>query len=255
MTITPTREGYLKPDGTFITLNAQQVIAKLHPHPPTYRRSPSIRVAIAKAASSPGWQPTASAYSAEESATIRAVMAQKFWQRIDVLHAPVHCIDHRDRAACSIDLLARTDKAELLVAAVHSAPYADLNPEGLAAELGAAIIMLGDARRAATSSTVMMASSLKRSPLNVVMTSPSSCSASNDNDRHQGTGRKLEPRHHPAEAEPHPPRVPSRDGAGAEDLDTGVTVQLATPDPPQEWHGRRVTPEHRGYGRVPRIAA
>jgi hypothetical protein len=147
MTITPTREGYRKPDGTLITINAQQVIAKLHPHPPTYRRDPSLRVAIAKAASTPGWQPTASACSAEESATICAVMAHKFWQRIEVIQAPAHCIDHRDRAACSIDLLARTDKAELLVAAVHSAPYSKLNPEALAADLGAAIVMLGDARR------------------------------------------------------------------------------------------------------------
>jgi hypothetical protein len=147
MTITPTREGYRKPDGTLITLNAQQVITKLHPHRPTYRRDASLRVAIAKAASSPTWQPTSPAYTAEGATTIRAVMSHKFWQRISVLEAPSHCIDHRDRAACSIDLLARTDKAELLVAAVHSAPFADLNPEALAAELGAAIIMLGDARR------------------------------------------------------------------------------------------------------------
>jgi hypothetical protein len=147
VTITPTREGYQKPDGTLITLNAQQVIAKLHPHPPTYRRDPAIRYAIAKAASTPGWQPTSPTYTAEGSATIRAVLAHKFWQRIEVIQSPAHCIDHRDRAACSIDLLARTDKAELLVAAVHSAPFADLNPEALAAELGAAIIMLGDTRR------------------------------------------------------------------------------------------------------------
>lgn len=147
MTITPTREGYRKPDGTLITLNAQQVIAKLHQHPPTYRRDPSLRVAIAKAASTPGWQPTSPTYTAEGATTIRAVMAHKFWQRIEVIEAPSHCIDHRDRAACSIDLLARTDKGELLVASVHSAPFADLNPDALAAELGAAIIMLGDARR------------------------------------------------------------------------------------------------------------
>jgi hypothetical protein len=74
-------------------------------------------------------------------------MGHKFWQRLTVLQAPAHCVDHRDRAACSIDLLARTDKADLLVASVHSAPFADLNPEALAAELGAAIIMIGDARR------------------------------------------------------------------------------------------------------------
>ena len=147
MTITPTREGYRKPDGTLISLNAQQVIAKLHPHRPTYRRDASLRVAIAKAATNPGWQPTSPAYTAEGATTIRAVMAHKFWQRIKLIHSPAHCIDHRDRAACSIDLLARTDKAELLVASVHSAPFADLNPEALAAELGAAIIMIGDARR------------------------------------------------------------------------------------------------------------
>ena len=147
MTITPTREGYRKPDGTLISLNAQQVIAKLHPHRPTYCRDASLRVAIAKAATNPGWQPTSPAYTAEGATTIRAVMAHKFWQRIEVIQAPAHCIDHRDRAACSIDLLARTDKAELLVASVHSAPFADLNPEALAAELGAAIIMIGDARR------------------------------------------------------------------------------------------------------------
>jgi hypothetical protein len=147
MTITPTREGYRKPDGTLITLNAQQVIAKLHPHRPTYRRDASLRVAIAKAANSPGWQPTSPTYTAEGAATIRDVLAHKFWQRITVIEAPSHCIDHRDRAACSIDLLSRTDKGELLVAAVHSAPYESLNHNALASELGAAIVMIGDARR------------------------------------------------------------------------------------------------------------
>lgn len=146
--ITPTREGYRKPDGTLITLNAQQVIAKLHPHPPTYRRSPIIRVGIAKAATTPGWQPTAPTYSPDESAIIRAAMAHTFWQRLEVLQAPAHCIDHQDRAACSIDLLARSrEKGEPIVAAVHTAPYEHLNPEALAAELGAAIIMLSDDRR------------------------------------------------------------------------------------------------------------
>jgi len=147
-TITPTREGYRKPDGTLVTLNAQQVIAKLHPHPPLYRRSPTLRVGIAKAATTPAWQPTAPAYSADESAIIRAAMAHTFWQRLDVIQSPAHCIDHRDRAACSIDLLARSrQKDELIVAAVHTAPFEDLNPEALAAELGAAIIMISDDRR------------------------------------------------------------------------------------------------------------
>ena len=147
MNITPTRNGYQKPDGTLITLNAQQVISKLHLHPPTYRRLASLRHAIAKAASTPGWQPTAPTYTAEAAASFRAVMAHKFWQRITVIEAPSHCIDHRDRAACSIDLLARTDKNELLVASVHTAPYESLNQEALASELGAAIVMIGDARR------------------------------------------------------------------------------------------------------------
>ena len=147
MTITPTREGYRKPDGTLITLNAQQVISKLHPHPPTYHRDPTLRVGIAKASTTPGWQPRYPTYTAEAAATIRAVLAHKFWQRIEVIQAPSHCIDHRDRAACSIDLLARTDKNELLIASVHSAPYESLNQEALASELGAAIVMIGDARR------------------------------------------------------------------------------------------------------------
>jgi hypothetical protein len=147
MTITPTREGYRKPDGTLISLNAQQIISTLYPHRPTYRRNPTLRVGIAKAATHPGWQPTSPACSAEEASTIRAVIAHKFWQRIEVIRSPAHCIDHRDRAACSIDLLARTCKQDLLVASVHTAPYETLNPEALAAELGAAIIMLGDARR------------------------------------------------------------------------------------------------------------
>jgi hypothetical protein len=147
MTITPTREGYRKPDGTLITLNAQQVIAKLHPHPPTYRRDPTLRVGIAKASTTPGWQPRFPTYTAEAAATIRAVLAHKFWQRITVIEAPAHCIDHRDRAACSIDLLALTDKEELLVASVHTAPYESLNHDALASELGAAIVMIGDARR------------------------------------------------------------------------------------------------------------
>ena len=147
MTITPTREGYQKPDGTLIALNAQQVISALYPHRPTYRRDASLRIAIAKAASSPGWQPTSPTYSAEQAATIRAVITHKFWHRIEVIQAPAHCIDHRDRAACIIDLLARTDKGELLVASVHTAPYETLNPDALASELGAAIIMIGDARR------------------------------------------------------------------------------------------------------------
>jgi hypothetical protein len=146
MTITPTREGYRKHDGTLITLNAQQVIAKLHPHPPTYRRDPAIRYAIAKMAASPDLQPVPIPTDAG-AATVRAVMAHKFWQRIEVIEAPSHCIDHRDRAACSVDLLARTDKDELLVASVHTAPFDSLNHEALASELGAAIVMIGDARR------------------------------------------------------------------------------------------------------------
>ena len=143
MTITPTRNGYQKPDGTLITLNAQQVIAKLHPHPPTYRRDASLRVAIAKAATAYGLVPL----DAARCPTVTAVMNHKFWQRITVIEAPVHCYDHRDRAACSIDLLSRTDKDELLVASVHTAPFESLNHEALASELGAAIIMIGDARR------------------------------------------------------------------------------------------------------------
>ena len=145
--ITPTREGYRKHDGTLITLNAQQVISELHPHPRTYRRSPAIRVGIAQAATDPGWQPTAPAYSNEESATIRAVLAHKFWQRIKPIRSPAHCIDNRDRAACSIDLFARTDKDELLMASVHTAPFDSLNHEALASELGAAIVMIGDGIR------------------------------------------------------------------------------------------------------------
>jgi len=159
MTITPTRNGYQKPDGTLITLNAQQVISKLHPHPTTYRRDPAIRVGVAKAATllaatPSGPMPPAGTLKQgghfsgnTTAATVVAVMAHKFWQRITVLEAPSHCIDHRDRAACSIDLLARTDKGELLVASVHTAPYETLNHEALASELGAAIVMIGYARR------------------------------------------------------------------------------------------------------------
>lgn len=85
---------------------------------------------------------------AAERAVIERLIGHAFWSRLQVLAAPAHAADLMLPLATTIDLVVRfTDGGDTGVASVQTAPRELVRPEAVLAELGAALVMIGDRER------------------------------------------------------------------------------------------------------------
>ena len=139
---------YLRPDGT-TAIPAKKLIDWAFPPPPGQpERNRAIRAACATharhtAGKGPAVNPE-KVPDAERQA-VATLIGHKFWERLEVLGAPVHTGHPGDPFATTIDLLVRfKESGENAVASLQTAPKGGVRQEAVMAELGPALYHLGD---------------------------------------------------------------------------------------------------------------
>jgi hypothetical protein len=141
--------GYVTPAGDDL-LSAEQILDRIYPQPP--RDPVVVRACIiyanslhnpAAAARGP-WVPTVAPFTSALS-TIEPLIAHPFWQQLEVLSASLPIRHRRLPVATSADLLVRfRNGRDIGIGMVQTGTPEQLNPRRVAAELGAAVALLGD---------------------------------------------------------------------------------------------------------------
>lgn len=142
--------GYVSPAGEEL-LSAQDILSRIHPHR-TIRNPVVIRACTtyanslhnpAAAARGP-WAPAVAPFTSYLS-TIEPLVAHPFWAQLEVLAAPLDIRHRRLPVATTADLLVRfRNGGDIGLGLCQTAPREELNPIRVAAEVGAAVALLGD---------------------------------------------------------------------------------------------------------------
>jgi hypothetical protein len=148
--------GYRSSSGEQL-LSSQTILDRVFPHPSSLARSrspearnPLVLEACSLYAAS-RFNPAAAPWNPSEArfhgcaSTITALIQHPFWEQIDVLAAPLH-LRHRHLAvATTAELLVRfRNGGDIGLGICQCGQPDELNPRRVAAEIGAAIALLGD---------------------------------------------------------------------------------------------------------------
>jgi hypothetical protein len=145
--------GYFTPSGEEL-FSARDILDRLYPHRALQlARNPVVlRACIAYANSlhnpevsgAGPWVPAVAPFT-DQLSTIAPLIAHAFWARLQVLAAPIHVRHRRLPIATTAELLVRfSDGGDIGIGLCQSAASDQLNPMRIAAEVGAAIALLGD---------------------------------------------------------------------------------------------------------------
>lgn len=139
---------YLRPDGT-TAIPARRLIEWAYPALPGQpERSNAVRAACAThARHTAGRGPAVNLEKVQPAmqTTVAKLIGHRFWERLEVLGAPIHTSYPGDPFATTIDLLVRfKESGENGVASLHTAPKGGVRREAVMAELGASLYHLGD---------------------------------------------------------------------------------------------------------------
>lgn len=164
----PTPEGNALlplPDGGFVSadgeelLSAHEILDRIYPH--DHRRSITAQDQVVvractiyanslhnpAAATRGPWWPTVPPFTSALP-TIEPLIAHPFWQHLEVLAAPLPLRHQRLPVATSADLLVRfSNGSDIGIGMVQAATSDQLNPQRVAADLGAALALLIDTYR------------------------------------------------------------------------------------------------------------
>lgn len=140
---------YVRPDGSQC-FPAHRLIDWAYPPAPTRpARNNLIRAACSVHARSLAGHGPALDLAAERwlpaRLEIERLVGHPFWSRLEVLAAPAHAADLCLPLATTIDLVVRfAEGGDTGVASLQTAPRELVRPDAVAAELGAALVMIGD---------------------------------------------------------------------------------------------------------------
>lgn len=142
--------GYVGPAGKEL-LSAQDIISRIHPHR-MVRNQVVSRACSAYANSlhnpdvndSGPWTPTVAPFTSYLS-SIEPLLRHPFWAQLEVLAAPLNIRHRRLPVATTADLLVRfRNGGDIGIGICQTARTEELSPERVAAEVGAAVALLGD---------------------------------------------------------------------------------------------------------------
>lgn len=149
--------GYVSPAGDEL-LSAQQILDKIHPHPAPFPQLPANRdpvvvracIVYANSLYNPAvaprgrWSPTVEPFISARPAIV-PLISHPFWQQLEVLAAPLPLRHRRLPIATTADLLVRfCNGGDIGIGMCQTGTPDQLNPQRVAAELGAALALLGD---------------------------------------------------------------------------------------------------------------
>jgi hypothetical protein len=142
---------YLRPDGTTAFPAKKLIDWAYPPFPGQPERNRAVRAACAThARHTAGKGPAVDLEKVPGDArqAVGKLIGHKFWERLEVLGAPVHTGYPGDPFATTLDLLVRfRDGGENGVASVQTAAKGGVRQEAVMADLGAALYHLGDIHR------------------------------------------------------------------------------------------------------------
>lgn len=147
--------GFVSPNGEEL-LSAHQILDRIYPHDQRHTISAQDPVVVRActiyanslhnpaAATRGPWAPSVAPFTSALP-TIEPLIAHPFWQRLEVLAAPLPLRHWRLPVATSADLLVRfRDGSDIGIGMVQAGSPDQLNPQRVAAELGAALALLID---------------------------------------------------------------------------------------------------------------
>lgn len=148
--------GYRSSSGEQL-ISSQTILDRVFPHPSSLARSrspearnPLVLEACSLYAAS-RFNPAAAPWNPSEArfhgcaSTITALIQHPFWEQIDVLAAPLHLRHRRLAVATTAELLVRfRNGGDIGLGICQCGQPDELNPRRVAAEIGAAIALLGD---------------------------------------------------------------------------------------------------------------
>ncbi len=145
--------GYITSSGEEL-FSASGILDRVYPHRALQlARNPVVRracVAYANSLHNPDvsaagpWSPAVAPFT-DQLSTIAPLIGHPFWARLEVLAAPVHVRHRRLPIATTAELLVRfSDGGDIGIGLCQSAASDQLDPIRVAAEVGAAIALLGD---------------------------------------------------------------------------------------------------------------
>lgn len=146
--------GFIAPNGEEL-LSAQQILDRLYP--PSFLEAPRRDSLVVRAfvnyanslynpaaASRGPWAPSMAPFTSALE-TIGPLIAHPFWQQLEVLASPLHLRHRRLPVATSADVLVRfRNGGDIGIGICFSCRPDQINPERVAAELGAGLALLGD---------------------------------------------------------------------------------------------------------------
>jgi hypothetical protein len=145
--------GYFTPSGEEL-FSARGILDRVYPHPALQlARNPVVLracIAYANSLHNPGvsgagpWAPSVAPFT-DQLSTIAPLIGHPFWANLKVLAAPIHVRHRRLPIATTAELLVRfSNGGDIGVGLCQSAASDQLDPIRVAAEVGAAIALLGD---------------------------------------------------------------------------------------------------------------
>lgn len=139
---------YVRPDGS-TAVPAKKLIDWAYPPPPGQpERNRAVRAACATHArfvAGKGPAVDLAKIPAAERPTVGTLVGHRFWERLDVLGAPVHTAFPGDPFGTTIDLLVRfKEGGQNAVASLQTAPKDGVRRYAVMAELGVALHILSD---------------------------------------------------------------------------------------------------------------
>lgn len=144
---------YVRPDGSECFPAHRLIDWAYPPDPARPARNNLIRAACSVharhlAGHGPALDPMAERWLPAR-AEIERLVGHAFWSRLEVLAAPAHAADLCLPLATTIDLVVRfTERGDTGVASIQTAPRDAVRSDAVAAELGAALVMIGDREKA-----------------------------------------------------------------------------------------------------------
>ncbi len=142
--------GYVGPAGEEL-LAAQDILDRIYPHR-TMRNPVVLRACAAyanslnnpAAAARGPWSPTVAPFTSYLT-TIEPLVGHPFWAQLEVLAAPLNIRHRRLPVATTADLLVRfRNGGDIGLGLCQTGSREELNPMRVAAEVGAAVALLGD---------------------------------------------------------------------------------------------------------------
>jgi hypothetical protein len=145
--------GYFTPSGEEL-FSARGILDRVYPHPALQlARNPVVLLACIAYANSlhnpevsgaGPWSPAVAPFT-DQLSTIAPLIGHPFWARLEVLAAPIHVRHRRLPLGATAELLVRfSNGGDIGIGLCQSAASDQLDPIRVAAEVGAAIALLGD---------------------------------------------------------------------------------------------------------------